>query len=157
MMWQLMLKTASGSFTLLILGVLCIALPTVNAKQGETNEPTATQEIKNVEVYDTYAAYLDEDKLLNASYKELTRLLDKNNLAVLKQVQRKWIEWRDSKCYSAQKLANRQIGVQGSSVRDDCLSSLTEHRNIELQKFIKNSKAASKEKFNFSRNNDNYD
>ena len=111
----------------------------------------------NSEIYNPHDDYMKEDKLLNDSYKSLSQTLDKKDTALLKQSQRKWIKWRDDTCVRAQTKVNRNHGTFGSSVRDDCLISLTEKRTSEIQQFGKDPKLASKQKFDFSRTNDYLD
>lgn len=148
---------AKGISNLLILCALFTVPFIVNAEQGKDSVPATTQKTQEVEIYDPYTAYLEEDKALNISYKMLSESLDKNSLPVLKQSQRKWIKWRDTTCYSAQEKANRQIGAVGSSVRNDCLLTLTEQRNIELRQFIEAPHEAAKMKFDFDRKNEYLD
>lgn len=111
----------------------------------------------NSDIYNPHDDYLNEDKLLNDSYKSLSQTLDKKDTALLKQSQRKWIKWREDACIRAQTKVNRNLGSFGSSARDDCLITLTEKRTSEIQQFGKDPKLASKQKFDFSRTNDYLD
>lgn len=125
---------------------------TVNANPSEKTHLSAAQSTS--ENYATYAAYLEQDKVLNNSFKTSSRMVNKDNLKTLRLSQRKWIKWRDSTCFTAQAKANRQLKAYGTSVRDDCLTVLTEQRNEELLKFVENLQEAVERKFDFSRKNE---
>lgn len=117
-------------------------------------ESTGIAGTEKTEIFNPYNEYLAQDKLLNEAYKALLPSLNKQNAGLLKQAQRKWITWRDQTCISAQTRVNRSLGAMGSSVRDDCLTVLTEQRTTELQGFLKEPKVAAKQRYEFSRQND---
>ena len=153
MISKLIFNLATFDFKLLIFCTLFITTPIAIASQDKDTASATAQKTREIEIHDTYAEYLEEDKLLNIAYQALAKSLDKNRLSILRQAQRRWIKWRDAECHLAQGKANRKLGAFGSSVRDDCLLTLTEERNLELNQFIKNTDEATKKKFDFSRKN----
>lgn len=157
MMSRLTFKLANGRSILIILYVLFVSPHIANATQDKIVVPAAAQKAHEVEIYDSYAAYMEEDKALNNSYKTLSNSLDKKSRTILKQSQKTWIKWRDVTCYSAQDKVNRQLGAFGSSMRNDCLLTLTEQRNIEFLQFMKSPQEAEKKKFDFDRKNEYID
>ena len=140
--------------------VFCLLIFTAQFSSAESNKgnnPSNGGNDAKSEIYNPYDDYLKEDKLLNDSYKSLSQTLNKKDVGLIKQAQRKWIKWRDETCIRAQTKVNRSLGSFGSSVRDDCLISLTEQRTNELQQFIKDPRGALQKKFDFSRENDYLD
>ena len=100
------------------------------------------------------ATYVKEDKKLNSAYKALSKTLDKNSLPFLIKTQRRWIEWRDSRCEKAQ-VESGCTGVTTNSqcvgrAHDECILDLTAQRTVELRNFIENPSDASKTHFDFS-------
>ena len=106
---------------------------------------------------ENYRGFERVDKELNLAYRTLSKTLDGNKCLILKQAQREWIEWRDTKCNAMQEAVH--CGTSGcyGIVHDDCILQMTADRTIELRKFIKNSDEAVKQKFDFSRKNKHLD
>lgn len=154
MMFKPMHKNWAPISFIFALLLLVITVPYSYADTTQGNDPGRGGNEPKSEIYNPYDDFQKEDKLLNESYKSLSKTLEKRDADLFKQAQRKWIKWRDETCIGAQTKANRSLGSFGNSVRDDCLISLTEQRTNEIQQFSKELRSAQKKKFNFSRAND---
>lgn len=106
---------------------------------------------------DSYSGYISDDKELNSVYRALSKSLDKSSFLILKNTQRKWINWRDGRCLAVQNKSNQSLGAYGSTVHDGCIMELTEQRTLELRKFIRNPTDAVNQKYGFSRVNETVD
>lgn len=92
-----------------------------------------------------------QDSRLNASYQALRASFGKDDAKTLKNMQRKWIAWRDDTCDNAEAAASCTNGMCVGVAHDSCIVRLTERRWGELDSFkadLKKSKAAG---FNFSK------
>lgn len=99
-----------------------------------------------------YPQYLKSDKSLNYEYKQLTKILDKKNLSLLRQSQRLWIEWRDEKSGGVYEKSTLCAGtVCIDAVHDNCVIDLTDKRTEELRQFKKDIKLAKDKSFSFSK------
>lgn len=156
-MLNLIHKYQKRSAYICVLWILILVAPSCNADSNKDNSSSNSVQGKKIEIFNPHDEYLEEDKLLNKSYKSLLKSLDKNNAILLKQAQLKWIKWRDRTCILAQTKVNLKLGSLGHSVRDDCFISLTERRSNELQQFVKEPRDASRKKYDFSRENDYVD
>ena len=96
---------------------------------------------------------MKEDKALNSAYKKLSKLLNKDNFTFLKQTQREWIVWRDTRCDAAQEKVSCGNSFCDGVAHDHCIIYLTEQRANELRQFIKTPQDAANKNFYFSRNN----
>ena len=102
---------------------------------------------------DNCSWYMKEDKALNSAYKKLSKLLNKDNFTFLKQTQREWIVWRDTRCDAAQEKVSCGNSFCDGVAHDHCIIYLTEQRANELRQFIKTPQDAANKNFYFSRNN----
>lgn len=99
-----------------------------------------------------FSQYMKADKSLNYEYKQLTKILDKKNIFLLKQAQRLWIEWRDEKSGEVYEKAIPCAGtVCIDAVHDNCVIDLTNKRTEELRQFKKDTKLAKDKSFSFSK------
>ena len=79
-----------------------------------------------------------EDKKLNQSYRDFQRLLNSSEKKELKAVQLSWIDFRDKACQFS---ANSLRGDNAYSIaRNECLTTYTEQRRVQLDADIKNIK-----------------
>ena len=158
MMFSLIHKYQKRSAYICVLWILILIAPSCIADDSnKDNSSSNSVQGQKVEIFNPHDEYLEEDKLLNKSYKSLLKTLGKNNAIFLKQAQRKWIKWRDRTCILGQTKVNLKLGSLRNSVRDDCLISLTERRSDELRQFVKEPRDASHRKYDFSRENDYLD
>ena len=102
---------------------------------------------------ESYGSYMQSDKELNLVYKNMVLSLDKNNLSFLRQKQRQWIKWRDSRCRVAQEKSGCTNTSCNAVAHDECIIALTDQRTSELRQFIKNRKEIKNKNFDFSRHN----
>lgn len=79
--------------------------------------------------------FKQEDARLNRLYKQLVGLSDQTEVAMLKQIQRSWIAFRDQHCeYERSRYAG---GSMAPLVRFNCLRNLTRQRNDTLEALVK--------------------
>ncbi|NYE59771.1 uncharacterized protein YecT (DUF1311 family) [Duganella sp. 1224] len=103
---------------------------------------------------ENYAAYVKEDKKLNKEYKELIKVLSKEDVADLRKTQRSWLDWRLEKCEEVDQNANCDNGVCAGVAHDECIVSLLTQRANELNKFRQNVTGARSSRFAFSKKYD---
>jgi uncharacterized protein YecT (DUF1311 family) len=89
------------------------------------------------------------DKRLNTEYKKLVSVLDKDQIAVFKSSQRKWISWRDGQCnQSVEKSSCTNSSCEAVNF-NNCMSELTDHRIKEFDGFLEDMSGAIHRKFEF--------
>ncbi len=87
-----------------------------------------TQAEMNLEAHENYKK---ADAELNKVYKELMKLLDKNDVELLKKAQNNWIRYRDSHCtFESQPYEGGSIQ---SLIQNACLEAVTKTRIDELK------------------------
>ncbi|SJZ78913.1 lysozyme inhibitor LprI family protein [Consotaella salsifontis] len=71
------------------------------------------------------------DRRLNAAYERAMHMIDPARARTLRDVQRKWIEWRDANCgwYA------HQAGTMSLELEAECLRVTTKQRAEELEDF----------------------
>nr|WP_167761368.1 lysozyme inhibitor LprI family protein [Duganella callida] len=103
---------------------------------------------------ESYRLYVQEDKELNQEYKALIKALSKDDVAVLRKMQRSWLDWRLDKCDEVDQQANCDNGVCAGVAHDECIVALTAQRVNELSRFRQNVHEAKSNNFNFSKKYD---
>jgi uncharacterized protein YecT (DUF1311 family) len=88
------------------------------------------------------------DRQLNASYGKLMESLDKNSKSELRNVQRRWIEWRDNKCEELE--SHCVTGSCSGVAHDSCIVDLTKNRDRELKSYYRNMENAKQRNFAFA-------
>jgi uncharacterized protein YecT (DUF1311 family) len=103
---------------------------------------------------ENYSGYMKEDKKLNKEYKELVKVLDKDNVVALRKTQRSWLDWRIDKCDEVDEQAKCDNGVCAGVAHDECIVALTIQRTNELSRFKQNLQDARSSGFIFLKNYD---
>ncbi|MHA6575454.1 lysozyme inhibitor LprI family protein [Pseudomonas yamanorum] len=98
-----------------------------------------------------YNDFINEDKNLNLSYKELRKKLNYETQPKLKAAQLAWIKWRDNKCDQVQEEAMCSNGLCDGVAHDSCIVDLTKQRERELLQFQKNISDVQSNSFEFSK------
>ena len=109
--------------------LLLLATTAVQAEQDCTAPVTQTD--MNICAFQDYQ---QADAKLNAAYRKLVAMLDKDQLGRLKTAQRAWITFRDAQCrYEA---GVYEGGTIAPLVHSSCLTNLTELRTKDLNALL---------------------
>lgn len=127
----------------------CFVSPTVNA---DIEGGDCSTEGTPLAICKYYSDYIKSNNKLNYEYKKVLKLINGDNLSLLKKTQRQWIAWRDERCGETEKVICG-MALCRAILHDECIIELTEQRTNELQKFAKSPKDAAKRNFDFSRKN----
>lgn len=100
---------------------------------------------------DKFTTYMNLDKKLNTSYRDLIKQLDKKSTPNLRTSQLAWIKWRDETCDDAEQAANCSNGVCAGVAHDSCILTLTRQRTKELSEFRNDIRIAMDRTFSFSK------
>jgi len=103
---------------------------------------------------ENYSSYMKEDKKLNKEYKELVKILPKNDVAALRNTQRSWLDWRLEKCDEVDEQAKCDNGICAGVAHDECIVVLTTQRANELSRFKNNLSDAKSSIFSYSKRYD---
>jgi len=97
-----------------------------------------------------FSEFEKRDADLNTTYKAVYSTLDESGRSNLRQVQRKWMRWRDETCDDAEAEANCTNGMCVGVAHDSCIVRLTERRYNELKQIASKHSNVIPHRFNYS-------